>query len=191
MATCTAHGSCTNEADPNLRSGFCGPHYQQRRKYGLVTVLYSKGANRPCVDCGGTPRKGLGRCQKHLDQFLVENGASHKWSLRGTKRDSCVVDNCPRPIPRSGSTAMCSRHFNVWNKYRLDPVWFDEMHEEAGGICPTCLRDVGEQGLVVDHDHVTGKVRGLLCHDCNLSLGKMQDNADAIRRLADYLEGKL
>jgi hypothetical protein len=43
--------------------------------------------------------------------------------------------------------------------------------------------------FVVDHCHATGKVRGLLCHNCNRALGLMQDNIENIKRAADYLEG--
>ena len=41
--------------------------------------------------------------------------------------------------------------------------------------------------LVVDHDHTTGKVRGLLCHPCNVSLGLMNDNPELLERAAQYL----
>ena len=47
---------------------------------------------------------------------------------------------------------------------------------------------VRESALCIDHDHTTGKVRGMLCHDCNTSLGKFRDNPDILRKAADYLE---
>lgn len=40
---------------------------------------------------------------------------------------------------------------------------------------------------VVDHDHVTGKVRGLLCRQCNSALGFAGDNPERLERLARYL----
>lgn len=42
--------------------------------------------------------------------------------------------------------------------------------------------------LSVDHCHVTGVVRGLLCHACNVGLGKLQDSPYLLRKGADYLE---
>lgn len=43
-------------------------------------------------------------------------------------------------------------------------------------------------GLVVDHDHETGQVRGLLCNPCNTGIGMLRDSAAVIRSAAKYLE---
>jgi hypothetical protein len=43
--------------------------------------------------------------------------------------------------------------------------------------------------LVIDHDHLTGAVRGRLCVRCNTGLGKFLDNPDMLRRAVCYLEG--
>jgi hypothetical protein len=42
--------------------------------------------------------------------------------------------------------------------------------------------------LCVDHDHTTGKVRGLLCHDCNVGIGFMRDSVENFRRAIAYLD---
>ncbi|WP_425364302.1 endonuclease domain-containing protein [Bradyrhizobium barranii] len=51
--------------------------------------------------------------------------------------------------------------------------------------CEACGRD-GK--ICADHEHSSGAFRGWLCADCNLTLGKMSDNAAWLRSLADYLE---
>lgn len=43
--------------------------------------------------------------------------------------------------------------------------------------------------LVIDHCHVTGKVRGLLCNGCNTALGAFQDDPKVLRRAISYLKG--
>lgn len=67
------------------------------------------------------------------------------------------------------------------------------MHEEQGGECAICdaeIPAVSEDRYLsacVDHDHKTGKVRGLLCWDCNVGLGKFLDNPDLLVSAAEYL----
>ncbi len=60
-----------------------------------------------------------------------------------------------------------------------------------GGRCAICETDEprGRHSTFnVDHNHETGVVRGLLCCDCNLSIGKLGDDPARLRAAADYLE---
>lgn len=63
----------------------------------------------------------------------------------------------------------------------------DRMAEEQDGSCAICDRRSGNGDLVVDHDHASGRVRGLLCHNCNLSLGKFKDNPEWLKKALAYL----
>lgn len=68
--------------------------------------------------------------------------------------------------------------------YGLSLSELAELRERSAGMCSICgLTDK----LVVDHDHATGKVRGLLCHNCNLGLGNFRDNVDILREAIEYL----
>ncbi len=42
--------------------------------------------------------------------------------------------------------------------------------------------------LYIDHDHTSGKIRGLLCNNCNSGVGKLKDSPEMLRKAADYLE---
>lgn len=51
--------------------------------------------------------------------------------------------------------------------------------------CQICHK---KDKLVIDHDHITGKYRGLLCRHCNLAIGHLQDDPERARAAAKYLQ---
>ncbi|WP_347878324.1 endonuclease VII domain-containing protein [Streptomyces sp. KS 21] len=55
-----------------------------------------------------------------------------------------------------------------------------------GGLCCICLK---APAVHVDHCHETGRVRGVLCFNCNSAIGKLGDDPDILRRAISYLEG--
>jgi hypothetical protein len=62
------------------------------------------------------------------------------------------------------------------------------MLEAQNGSCAICHRSPRKRCLVVDHDHATGRVRGLLCTNCNhRGLGAFGDSHEVVQRAADYL----
>ena len=76
-------------------------------------------------------------------------------------------------------------------------ITLDELHELEKlhrGLCGLCGdkpsikgKDNRTHSLHVDHDHQTGKVRGLLCQKCNLALGYLRDSPDLAEKAAAYL----
>lgn len=71
---------------------------------------------------------------------------------------------------------------------------YGEMLERQNGVCAICKKTCSTKyksgkvrDLSVDHDHDTGKVRGLLCNACNLGIGKFNDDAELLKAAAEYL----
>ena len=62
------------------------------------------------------------------------------------------------------------------------------MLEAQGGVCAICKQRPIKQRLVVDHDHRTKTVRGLLCHRCNIGIGNLRDSLDVLERAKVYLQ---
>lgn len=76
-------------------------------------------------------------------------------------------------------------------KYGITLSQFDAMVTMQHGACAICGEVVPASTVKnnwhVDHDHATGKVRGLLCQDCNLGLGRFKDNPAALQSAIYYL----
>jgi len=88
-----------------------------------------------------------------------------------------------------------ARRQAVRRKYGIEQSDYDRMFEEQGGVCKICKRPqrarraakgADQRRLCIDHDHATGKVRGLLCDWCNTGLGFLESPMRAA--FEDYLE---
>jgi len=73
---------------------------------------------------------------------------------------------------------------NMKYQYGLDMAGYNVLLESQGGVCAICKKP-GK--LVVDHDHQTLKVRGLLHQNCNKALGMLEDNPSYMESAAAYL----
>lgn len=72
--------------------------------------------------------------------------------------------------------------YRLWSVYRLTVEEYQAMRDAQGGKCAICRRPEGKTRLCVDHDHSTNRVRGLLCHWCNLTVGRYEAQREAIDR---------
>jgi hypothetical protein len=93
-------------------------------------------------------------------------------------------------------TATQDRARNLKQKFGISPEEYDQLSEAQDHKCAIC--DLPEsdihhktgkpQRLAVDHDHTSGKIRGLLCAKCNKAIGLLKDNPDLLRSAAQYLD---
>lgn len=91
---------------------------------------------------------------------------------------------------RGGRRSQCNtcRHWKASHGISLNEFRIRE--DRQGGVCAICrLPQSGGRGerLYVDHDHATGKIRGLLCHSCNSGIGMLGDSPERIDRASKYL----
>jgi hypothetical protein len=92
-----------------------------------------------------------------------------------------------------------SRNYGLIHKYGITLLQYNEILERQNGVCAICgkkeekaqaRKKHGEKvidSLQVDHDHETGKIRGLLCYKCNTGIGKLMDSPDLLRKAARYI----
>lgn len=85
-----------------------------------------------------------------------------------------------------GTKGNINRKFVLKKRYGLTPEQFIKLSDSQGGLCAICKRIMN--GICIDHDHETGKVRGLLCRNCNTGLGMFEENIEFLRLCITYIE---
>lgn len=96
---------------------------------------------------------------------------------------------------KQNTCANCIRDYNRLRRYGISRAQYDHLVSAQNGACAGCLRPYAalplangrSERLYVDHDHATGKVRGLLCMECNTILGLAHDDPVVLERLDLYL----
>lgn len=101
-------------------------------------------------------------------------------------REDGLQEYC-RPCKRSYANALYARtRAQTLHRYGLTLEDFDRMFAEQDGRCAAC-DGRSEKRLHIDHDHSTGRIRGLLCENCNLGIGKFKDDPERLESAARYL----
>lgn len=105
-------------------------------------------------------------------------------SNEGIKLTTPIIDNILKRKEEATSEAIF--------RFRAQEKTIRELKRKQKGRCALCGIILGDK-LNVDHDHITGKVRGLLCRDCNIALGFYETRLKAIsiNRIEDYLHGRI
>jgi hypothetical protein len=88
------------------------------------------------------------------------------------------------PVPQR-DVRLSRRDYNLRASYGITEAQYLEMYQQQQGRCAICGCE--KDKLFVDHDHKTGKVRKLLCHQCNTGIGYLQDDWSLIRKAANYV----
>lgn len=106
---------------------------------------------------------------------------------RGQKCKSCVK----RLVYDTPHFKEGQRDRNYKRVHGISLATYRRMLEEQDNACAICKCKSDATGknarLHIDHDHKTGKVRGLLCYRCNIAMGFLDDNPDRIYKILDYL----
>lgn len=86
---------------------------------------------------------------------------------------------------KTPKSKMCKRNYRLKKKYGITEEDYQKILLSQNNRCAICNNIVKRLG--VDHDHQTGKIRGLLCHHCNAGLGAFRDNPLLLLFARDYL----
>lgn len=196
------HG--TLPPSPLRECEWCGAAFQDRRRHARFCskrcgekaklAQIAKGPrSTTCLQCGaslsGRPHHTLfccDRCQwtwhnAHKAQVVREKKVA-------TPKPPCAY--CGAPLPER-ARKFCSRHCKSLARraqnYNLTEAELRALLAQHS-VCAICgSSDWGRKGPQVDHCHNSGKVRGILCVNCNTILGHAHDDPKLLRRAAKYL----
>ena len=131
------------------------------------------------------------REQKRMDSKQWYD-ANREKGLAARKKYYDANRNFWRDYARRTHDPVQHRAYHLKKKYAIDLKDYEELLSKQQGLCAICGTDSpGGRGkfFAVDHDHGTGRVRGLLCLKCNRGLGLFQDQSSILERAATYLRG--
>ncbi|EOF7676828.1 endonuclease domain-containing protein [Pseudomonas aeruginosa] len=168
----------------------CNPCYQksQREK--------RKSSSGRCKNHPERSVEAKGLCGSCYDRDLKSRNPEYK------KRQSARSSEWARKNPDRASQARKkwqSKHssselYKIRRRSQLKALCGIELddyelrYSEQSGLCAVC--GVFRKTLCVDHCHSTGRVRGLLCQQCNSAIGLLGDNEEGVERALRYLQGK-
>lgn len=170
-----------------------------------------------CPYCGGELEPGFKKCsicrEKHRKYQAdhpapKELTAKNQKAMRDRRRAAGLCPDCG--AERDGPTLRCEkcrkeknestrrhRHLHdrdnedrrMRRRFGMSLEEYEEMSSHQDGKCLVC-GGVNSDGakLAIDHCHVSGRIRGLLCRKCNVALGLLGENPDTIQKLKEYLE---
>ena len=93
---------------------------------------------------------------------------------------------------RKKRNKQCFRNSHLKSNFGISLDQYNQKLEQQQGLCAVCHKtetkanQFGIVALAVDHDHTTGKIRGLLCMKCNRALGMLGDSVETISNLLKY-----
>lgn len=167
--------------------GWCVRHYGRYRATGdplktsaeVQVEQELQSGYRVCTKCKARhPLERFKRNSSSLNGRIRECDSC--CSARSAARYRAALANDPSDIPRRSRTTY------LRNKYGITQEQYDAMVVAQDGECRTChIRGVP---LVIDHDHDTGTVRALLCNDCNLALGHVNESVEVLHNLIRYVQ---
>lgn len=130
--------------------------------------MHKQGRRPACKECMNAARREKYKDPEFRERMLTKSKA---WSKEN---------------PFAWRQAYLMRTYNI----TIDE--YQTLYDAQGGVCALCrLPEQIKTMLAVDHDHETGKVRGLLCFRCNTALGAFGDSVDGLKRAIAYLEGDI
>jgi hypothetical protein len=174
---------CANSKRPTGRGSYCKECFNERSKASYAKRTCEKlgrevqvkrlvpDDHRYCPDCGEI------KPMANLPRSRNDSGGHGRYckpchNARGSESKQRLYGG--------------NREYHLRARYGIGQGVVDELLAEQRGVCAICRAPDPQH---VDHDHRTGRVRGILCFNCNGGLGQFRDNPDHLASAITYLKG--
>jgi len=165
--------------------GYCDPHYRHTRngdpprkirniRAANLTLVRDELGNKECIYCGRW---------KQVTEFNSGNATADKLQV------FCVECGTNKKREKHLQDPDVRKRYWYLKRYGITPQTWDKIFESQGRKCQICLtHEPGKRGWHIDHCHLTLKVRGILCMNCNTLLGQAKDSVEILGRAIEYLK---
>lgn len=179
------YGLARKPGQPKGSPGFCFSAVQQIMPLDIGPRLWHYSRMRKYTDAQreASRLRGEGWRKRNPDKDYECKRAWLKANPVKRKAMQKKADAKRGPVPPE-----VTRKRNRYYKYGVSPEDVAFMIARQKGTCAICPMLLSEKTAHVDHDHKTGKVRGLLCRKCNLGLGHFEDNPSFLVSAVSYLQ---
>ncbi len=156
----------------------------RKSKYNYI----SKTIHHDRIEMKHLREKELQKCTlcKHIKEYSEFNNDKHTPSGKTRRCNECIK------MIHGRSEMKEKAYFRlIKNQYGLSEEDYIKMYNNQNGKCYICNSENGHlrtERLFIDHNHNTGKVRGLLCVKCNTGLGMFIDNISNLKKAIKYLK---
>lgn len=138
-----------------------------------------------CKKCGTPHDSGRRICRE------CEASSARNWRAKNPDRARQIIREYQERNPEKMRAH--NRRMKLRKAYGVTPEQFEAMLTSQSGRCAICGTSAPNgpgKRFMVDHSHKTGKVRGLLCCNCNFVIGHCLENIETLKKAVTYLEEK-
>ena len=133
--------------------------------------------------------KHCNRCEIDLPResfYKLKNGNGHRLSAYCRKCSTQYKVEWKAKNPDKAK--LINKKTTLKNRYGISLEKFEEMLSLQNNACAICSKTISEPGdSYVDHCHNTGKIRKILCINCNSGLGQFKDSPEILKKAYEYL----
>lgn len=160
--------------------GYCSTHYRQKFVKNQELRPIQKRVHLEGQECElefcDKPAVSKNLCSSHYAQVFV-----YKLEPREIGKEICNAPWCDAEYKTGDGRKLC-------RKCSMRRATYDISIDEYINLKQSCEVCNGTYRMAIDHNHETGKFRGMLCSKCNTGLGMLNDDIELVREMLKYME---